>query len=95
MIKIKLIQTVLIKHFTVDYKGKTYYVEYANSEGIAGYLFNRDYWEILDEELEELCVCEFQNDTKEEKEQIKKNRKLANKLIKFCTKHFNDYKPKL
>ena len=70
-------------------------MEYANSDGIAGYLFNRSDWEILDEELEELCVCEFQNDTKEEKEQIKKNRKLANKLISFCIKHFSDYKPKI
>ena len=95
MIKIKLIQTVLIKHFTVEYKGKTYYVEYANSDGIPGYLFNRSDWEILDEELEELCVCEFQNDTKEEKEQTKNNIKLANKLITFCIKHFNDYKPKI
>ena len=31
----------------------------------------------------------------EEKEQIKKNIKLANKLINFCIKHFNDYKPEL
>ncbi|MBI2651747.1 hypothetical protein HYX01_04710, partial [Candidatus Woesearchaeota archaeon] len=84
-----------IKHFTVEYKGKTYYVEYANSDGIAGYLFNRYDWEILDEELEELCLYEFQNDTKEEKQQIKKNRILANNLISFCMKHFNDYKPKL
>ena len=85
----------LTKHFTVEHKGKTYYVEYANSDGIAGYLFNRSDWEILDEELEELCVCEFQNDTKEEKEQTKNNIKLANKLINFCIKHFNDYEPKL
>ena len=85
----------LTKHFTVEHTGKTYYVEYANSDGIAGYLFNRSDWEILDEELEELCLCEFQNDTKEEKGQIKKNRKLANKLINFCIKHFNDYKPNI
>ena len=95
MIKIKLIQTVLIKHFTVEHKGKTYYVEYANSDGIAGYLFNRSDWEIMDEELEELCICEFQDDTKEERYQIKKNIKLADKLITFCINHFNDYKPKI
>ena len=60
MIKIKLIQTVLIKHFTVEHKGKTYYVEYANSDGYANCLLNRYDWEILDEEFEELCVCECQ-----------------------------------
>ncbi len=69
-------------------------MEYANSDGIAGYLFNRDDWEVLDEELEELCVCEFQNSTKKEKEQIMENIKLYNKLINFCIKHFNDYEPK-
>ena len=93
--KIKLIQTVLIKHFTVEHKGKTYYVEYANSDGYANCLLNRYDWEILDEELEELCVCEFEDDTKEEKEQIKNNIKLANTLIIFCIRHFKDYKPKI
>ena len=93
-IKIKLTQTVLEKYFTVEHKGKIYYVDYINSDDQI-LLGNRDYWEILDEELEELCLCEFQDDTKEEKEQIKNNAKLMNKLIKFCVKHFNDYKPNI
>ena len=93
--KIKLIQTTIAKYFTVQYKDKTYYIDYVNSDGQTLLLSNRDYWEILDEELEELYLCEFQNDTKEEKEQIKKNIKLANKLINFSIRHFNDYKPKL
>ena len=90
-IKIKLEQTLLIKHFTVEHNGKTYYVEYANSDGYSAYLSNRFDWEILDEELEELCLCEFQDDTKEEKEQIKNNAKLMNKLIFFCIRHFLEY----
>lgn len=85
----------MIKHFTIEYKGKTYYVEYANSDGYAAYLSNRFDWEILDEELEELCLCEFQDDKKEEKQQIKKNIKLTNNLITFCIRHFDDYKPKI
>ena len=55
-------------------------------------LGNRDYWQVLDEELEEVCIYQFQNATKKEKQQINKNRKLTNKLIKFCIKHFDDYK---
>ena len=93
--KIKLIQTTIAKYFTVQYKGKTYYIDYVNSDGQTLLLSNRDYWEILDEEFEELCLCKFQNDAKEEKEQIKNNIKLANKLISFCIKHFDDYKPKI
>ncbi|MBI2541362.1 hypothetical protein HYV80_01505 [Candidatus Woesearchaeota archaeon] len=49
----------------------------------------------MDEELEELCVCEFENDTKEERKQIEENVKLCNKLISFCIRHFSDYRPKL
>ena len=59
-----------------------------------GVFLNVSHWQILDEELEELCLCEFQNDTKEEKEQIKRNVKLSTKLIALCIKHFNDYIPK-
>jgi len=54
---------------------------------------NRFDWEVLDEEFEELCICQLKNTTKKEKEQIKKNRRLYNILIKFCIKHFDDYKP--
>lgn len=32
-------------------------------------------------------------ETKKEIKQIDKNVKLKNKLIKFCIKHFEDYKP--
>jgi len=59
------------------------------------FLTNRDTWEIYDEEGEELNVYIFNDTTKEEKEQIRKNRILANKLIDFCIRHFDDYKPKL
>ena len=77
----------------VKYNKKVYYVGFLASDRQILGLINRDTWQILDEELEELRVCGFQDDTKEEKEQIKKNRKLANRLINFCVKHFNDYKP--
>ena len=79
----------------VKYNKKVYYVGFLASDRQILGLINRDTWEILDEELEELCVCGFKGDTKKEKQQIKKNRILANKLISFCITHFNDYKPKL
>ncbi len=56
-------------------------------------LSNRDYWQILTEDLEELDIYVFENTTKKEIKQINKNVKLMNKLIKFCQKHFEDYKP--
>ena len=93
MIKIKLIQSTLERSFTVKHKGKTYYVSYLNSDGPILGLLNRNYWEILDEELEELNIYIFKDTTKKEEQQIDKNVKLTNKLIEFCIKHFDDYKP--
>jgi len=90
----KLTQSVIQKYFTVTHKGKTYYVDYINSDDRI-MLGNRNYWQVLDEELEELNIYIFKNTTKKEKQQITKNRKLYLKLINFCIKHFNDYKPNL
>jgi len=70
----KLTQTVIEKHFTITHKSKTYYIDFIDSDD-AILLGNRDYWEALDKEFEEI------------------NTKLKLKLIKFCQKHFNDFKP--
>ena len=91
MIKIKLIQSTLERNFTVTHQGKTYYVSYLNSDGQILGLLNRTHWEVLDEELEEVSVYIFRDTTKKEEQQIDKNVKLTNKLIKFCIKHFDDY----
>ena len=64
----KLIQSTLEKTFTVKHQRKYYYANYLNSSGNVP--MNRFEWEVIDEEHEELCVCEFQNATKKEKEQI-------------------------
>jgi len=75
----KLTNTYIQKSFTIKHKGKTYYVDFLDSDGyIGGFL--QPGWEVLDEELEELSVCAS-------------NIKLYKKLIRFCIKHFNDYKP--
>ena len=87
----KLLQSTLERNFTVKHYGKTYYLNYLNADGPI--LLNRYHWEILDKELEELNIYEFKSMTKKEKEQVKKNMELANKLIEFCIKHFNDFQP--
>ncbi len=90
----KLTQSTIQKYFTVEYKGKIYYVDYINSDNQI-LLGNRDYWEVLDEEIEELNIYVFKDTTKKELKQIDKNVKLTNKLVKFCIKHFEDYKPNI
>mgnify|MGYP001580775598 CR=1 FL=1 len=89
----QLLQTSLERNFTLKDNNKIYYINYLNSDGQILGLLNRFNWEILDENLEELDVYKFKNMTKNRKEQIKKNIKLLNKLITFCVKHFEDYKP--
>ena len=80
----KLTNISIQKSFTVTHKGKTYYLDYLNSTGPICGLFNRFNWQVLDEELEELPIYKLQST---------KARKLYLKLIRFCIKHFNDYKP--
>ena len=84
----RLIQTIVEKNFTVGYKGKEYYVSYVNSDGHTLCLLNRYHWEIYDDEGE-LNIFKTGILT----EEIKNNRKIRNKIINFCIKNFNKYKP--
>ena len=84
----KLTQTVVQKFFTVIHKGKTYYIDYVNSDD-AIILGNRDYWEVLDEELEEISPYIIGKSNK----QAEKNVKLYYQLVEFCIEHFDDYQP--
>ncbi len=74
----KILQNTLQRSFQINRKNKTYYVDYLNSDGQILGLSNRDYWEIIDEDWDEI-----------------EDNKLKSKLIRFCIRHFNDYKPNL
>ena len=87
----KLQQSILNKTFIVNHKGKDYCVDYLNSDGHTLGLLNRDYWEITDEDCENVNIYIFKSDNKKIREEVKKNRILVQKLINFCIKHFNDY----
>ena len=88
----KIIQSTLERNFTVKHKGKTYYVDYLNSDGQILGLSNRDYWEVYNENLEELPEHKIKDNKVITN---KKELKLKNKLIKFCKNHFSDYKPEV
>jgi len=91
----RITQSTLQKTFAVKYKNKNYYINYLNSDGQVLGLLNRDYWEITDEDGEEVDIYLLKNETKKQKEQIRKNGMLVRKLINFCIRHFNDYQPRL
>ena len=76
-IKIKITKNTLNRCFTVEHKGKEYYVDFLRSDGQILDL-NRNYWEVTDEEWYEI-----------------EDEKLKQKLISFCIRHFNNYKPRI
>ena len=86
---------MLERHFTIKHKEGFYYVSYLNSDGPILGLINRDTWEVYDEEGEELNIYILKDTAKEEKRQIEKNARLFSKLISFCIRHFDDYKPEM
>ena len=89
----QLLYSTLEKTFGVKNKGRIYYVSYLNSDGQILGVSNRFNWEVLNEDLEELDIYSSDEPAKEKKEQVMKNAKLREYLIKFCIKHFNDYQP--
>jgi hypothetical protein len=89
----ELKQTAIQKTFMVGHKGKCYYVDYLNSDGQIFGLINRNNWEISCEDSEELQVYLSKSSTKKEKAGVENNLKLADELIDFCIKNFNNYSP--
>ena len=87
----KITQNTLERDFTISFKGKTYFVNYLNSDGHILGLLNRDNWVVL-EDGEEINIYEFKSDSKKQRADICKNRKLVRKLINFCSKNFDSYK---
>ena len=90
----KLTQTIIDKTFFVQHKGKTYAVNYVNSDGQTLALCNRDNWDITDEEGELLNIYSFSKMAKKDEQEIKKNIHLFEELVNFCIKNFNKYSPR-
>ena len=86
-------QTTIQKTFAVKYRNETYYIDYVNSDGQTLALLNRDNWEIYTEDHELLDIYLFKGDNKAKRLRVNKNIMLANRLVEFCIKHFNDYRP--
>ena len=84
----KIIGNSLQKGFLVKHNGKDYYVNYLDADYLSPALLNRDDWEVVDGNGEEISPYLFKS-SKNGKET-----KLYYKLIEFCIKNFNLYKPK-
>jgi len=83
------------RDWTILHNGRTFYVNFTESDGQSLALFNRDDWEIYeetDEGTDELDIYIFNDDTPQQKRIVRQNAKLAEELIKFCIENWdNDF----
>ncbi len=81
------------RDWTVLHEGRTFYVNFTESDGQSLALLNRDNWEILeetDDSTEQLNIYIFKDDTPQQKRMARQNAKLAEELIKFCVKNWDN-----
>ena len=75
------------RDWTILHEGRTFYVNYTQSDGQTLALMNRDKWEVLeetDEGPEELDIYSFRGDSEEDRAKAQENFELMKRLIRFC-----------
>ena len=81
------------RDWTVLHKGRTFYVNYTESDGQTLALMNRDNWEVweqTEEGTEELDIYAFRSDSAEKREQVRENFELMKRLIRFCIENWDN-----
>ena len=81
------------RDWTILHEGRTFYVNYTESDGQTLALLNRDNWEVLeetDDDTEELNVYVFKEDTPGQREKAQENTLLKEKLIRFCIENWDN-----
>ena len=83
------------RDWTILHEGRTFYVNYTQSDGQTLALCNRDNWEIwekTDEGTEELDIYSFTGDDEQQRAKAQENFKLMKRLIGFCIEQWdNDF----
>jgi hypothetical protein len=67
------------RDWTVQHEGRTFYVNYTQSDGPTLALMNRDHWEVLErtpDGPEELGIYGLAGDSKEERARVQENFEL-------------------
>ena len=91
--RMKLEANQISRDWTVLYDGRTFYVNYTQSDGQTLALCNRDNWEVWEETedgTEELNVYGFTSDGLEGQREADANFKLMKKLIRFCIEQWDN-----
>ena len=83
----------IARDWTIRYEGRTFYVNYTESDTHTLALCNRDNWEVLeetDEGTEELNVYGCGDDSAEERKRTQENFELMKRLIRFCIANWDN-----
>jgi hypothetical protein len=91
--KMQLEANQISRDWTILHNGRKFYVNYTDSDGQTLALLNRNNWEVLEETddgTEELDVYGFSADTPQQQKNAKENFRLAEELIKFCIKNWDN-----
>jgi hypothetical protein len=91
--KMQLEANQISRDWTILHKGRTFYVNYTDSDGHTLALMNRSNWEVLeerDDDTEELNVYVFNASTRKERKLAAKNALLKEELVKFCIENWEN-----
>ena len=91
--KMELEANQVSRDWTILHEGRTFYVNYTDSDGQSLALCNRDNWQIFeetDEDTEKLDIYGFNGDLSERQKTVEENIRLAEELIKFCIENWDN-----
>jgi hypothetical protein len=80
------------RDWTIRHEGRTFYVNYTQSDGQTLALMNRDNWEVLEQTEdgpEELNIYGYRGQGKEDRAKIQENFELMKRLIRFCISNWD------
>jgi len=80
------------RDWTVRHEGRTFYVNFTDSDTQTLALSNRDNWEVWEqtaEGREELDIYVFKNDSLETRKKARNNFEIMKKLIRFCIENWD------
>ena len=86
----RITQITVNKTFEVQHNGRTYWVDYLNSDGQILGLLNRDNLEVTGEDGESFSDYVLASMSDKEKAEADERSKIVRKLIRHVIEHFND-----
>lgn len=84
---------LISRDWTVWHAGRTFHINYTESDTQTLALCNRDNWEVWEQTedgTEELNVYSFASDTSKQRKRVQENFELMKRLIRFCIEQWDN-----